>query len=132
MKYLKLLFIALLSMVSNQAFAYDIAVENDDGVTIYYNYINDGEELEVTRAPYNWYSGSVVIPDEVIYENNTLKVTSIGDNAFNNFSILTSVTIGNNVTSIGYHAFQYSRNLTSVTIPQSVTAIGNGAFAGCI
>ena len=30
------------------ASAYDIEVKNADGVTIYYNYINDGTELEVT------------------------------------------------------------------------------------
>ena len=38
----------LLSMVGTKALAYDIEVKNDDGVTIYYNYINDGKELEVT------------------------------------------------------------------------------------
>ena len=26
---------------------YDFALENADGVTIYYNYINDGQELEI-------------------------------------------------------------------------------------
>jgi hypothetical protein len=34
---LTLLLITLLSFSSNKAFAYDIAVENEDGVTIYYN-----------------------------------------------------------------------------------------------
>jgi hypothetical protein len=40
-----LLMMMLLPMVAS---AYDIAVENADGVTIYYNYINDGKELGVT------------------------------------------------------------------------------------
>ena len=31
----------LMSMVGAKALAYDIAVENADGVTIYYNYISD-------------------------------------------------------------------------------------------
>ena len=39
-----LLVMMLLPMVAS---AYDIAVENADGVTIYYNYINDGKELGV-------------------------------------------------------------------------------------
>ena len=38
---------ALLSLFSVTASAYDIAVENE-GVTIYYNFINDSTELEVT------------------------------------------------------------------------------------
>ena len=48
-------------MAGTKAFAYDIAVKNADGVTIYYNYINDEKELEVTNNNNN-YTGSVVIP----------------------------------------------------------------------
>ena len=40
--------IATMSMISINCFAFDIAVKNEDGVTIYYNYINDNKELEVT------------------------------------------------------------------------------------
>lgn len=118
----------LLSMVGTKALAYDIEVKNDDGVTIYYNYINDGKELEVTRGGY---SGTVVIPEEVTYMNRTRKVTSIEYDAFYNCSSLTSVSIGNSVTSIGGAAFYGCSGLTSVTIPNSVTSIGNNAFLGC-
>ena len=38
----------LLCMFGAKAYAYDIAVKNADGVTIYYNYINNEKELEVT------------------------------------------------------------------------------------
>ena len=39
----------LMSMGGTQAFAYyDLAVENTDGVTIYYTWINDKTELSVT------------------------------------------------------------------------------------
>ena len=38
------------------ASAYNIYVVNADGVTIYYNYISDGTELEVVKAG-NGYSG---------------------------------------------------------------------------
>ena len=96
-------------MISTRALAYDydIAVDNEDGITIYYNYINDGKELEVTYKTYmrSIYSGNVVIPDEVTYMSRTRKVTSIGDCAFYSCSDLISVTIPNSVTSIGNHAF---------------------------
>ncbi|GHT01699.1 hypothetical protein AGMMS49525_03180 [Bacteroidia bacterium] len=55
-------------------------------------------------------------------------VTSIGKEAFYRCSGLTSVTIGNSVTTIGDYAFADCRGLTSVTIPESVTSIGEGAF----
>ena len=35
----------LMSMVSNIALAYDITVANDEGVTLYYNYINDKKRI---------------------------------------------------------------------------------------
>ena len=119
------------------ASAHDIEVQNADGVTIFYIYINDGTELQVTfRGSYynsysNEYQGNVVIPEEVTYMNRTRKVTSIGDYAFRECYGLTSVTIPNSVTSIGDYAFDQCSVLISITIPNSVTSIGSGAFRGC-
>ena len=133
-KQLLLFAMILLPLVAS---AHDIEVKNADGVTFYYNYINNGTELEVTfwGSSYtdfsNRYQGNVVIPEEVTYMNRTRKVTSIGDFAFLYCSGLTSVTIPNSVTSIGQSAFSGCSGLTSVTIPNSVTSIGRSAFGEC-
>ena len=102
----------------------------------------------------NAYSGSVIIPSSVTYNNCTYTVTSIWQNAFDSCLGLTSVTIpssikevmyqafcrcknltevlflGSSVEKIGDEAFA-STNLTDIVIPNSVKEIGNGAFYGC-
>ncbi len=58
-------------------------------------------------------------------------ITSIGDNAFNGFINLTSITIPNSVEGIGSYAFKGCSGLTSITIPNSVTGIGASVFDDC-
>ena len=72
------------------------------------------------------------IPSTVTYQGTSYSVTSIGYEAFENCSRLTSVTIPNSVTSIGNWAFASCRSLTSVNIPNSVTSIGWRAFFACV
>lgn len=97
---------------------------------IYYNLITKVKTAEVTQNP-NKYTGNVIIPSSVVYNDVTYSVTSIGDDAFNG-STLTSVTMPNSVTSIGNSAFRDCSGLTSVAIPNSVKSIGNYAFQNCI
>ena len=133
----KQLLLFVMMVLPFMASAHDIEVQNADNVTIYYNYFNNGTELEVTfrGSSYDSYSGeyqgNVVIPEEVTYMNRTLKVTSIGDDAFMFCEGLTSVTIPNSVTSIEKCAFYGCYGLTSIAIPNSVTSIGNFAFYFC-
>lgn len=68
------------------------------------------------------FAGDYIIPVGII---------SIGDWAFDNCSVLTSVTIPDSVTSIGNATFAGCSLLASVIIPDSVTSIGNLAFNGC-
>ena len=60
------------------------------------------------------YSGNVVIPGQATFLGHTYSVLSIGDNAFENCSGLTSVTIPSSVTSLGYKSFYGCTGLTSV------------------
>ena len=131
------LLILLLCMIGANVSAHDIEVPNADGVTIYYNYINDNTELAVTFAG-NWegytineYSGVVVIPEEVTIDGHTLKVTRINNSAFSECYELFSATIPKSITSIGDYAFAACISMTSIIMGNKVESIGNYAFAAC-
>jgi len=72
-------------------------------------------------------SGSLDIPSTY----NGLPVTSIGVQAFQSCTSLSSITIPDSVTSIGRQAFDSCSGLTSITIPDSVTSIGASTFFYC-
>jgi len=76
-----------------------------------------------SRPP--WYNSRASITSV----NITGSVTNIGNSAFDNHTLLTSVIIPDGVTDIGEYAFAQS-GLTSVTVPGSVTNIGSAAFIG--
>ena len=130
-----ILLTVLMSTVSTKAFAHDIAVENADGVTIYYNWVNSNELAVSFKGgsfqSANSYSGVVVIPESVEHEGKTYKVTEIGRAAFYSCQNLTSVTLPQTLTTIGDNAFYYCIKLSSITIPKSVSTVRANAFNAC-
>ncbi len=69
----------------------------------------------------------VVIPSTYKGED----VIAISQNAFENCTSLTSVTIPNTVRFIGSSAFAGCTSLGSITLPDSVTDLGGSAFWNC-
>ena len=126
MKTLKLLLTSILLLCSSIGYALDFVV---DGIN--YRVTNDAAKtVEVTSSANN-YSGDIVIPESVIYNDITYNVTSIGTQAFLNCSSLTSIDLPASLTSIGFSAFQRCSSLTSIELPASVTSIGSNAFGYC-
>lgn len=129
---LKSLLIVTSLLCSLGAMAHSFEVDG-----IYYNITDeDKKTVEVTYKGtyYNQYeyeyTGSVIIPESVTYDNTTYTVTSIGDKAFNTSPGVTSVTIPNTITSIGSSALS-GTSISEITIHNNITSIGNSAFAGC-
>ena len=79
----------------------------------------------------NEYSGDVIIPDAVLYDDKTYYVTSILSNAFRGCEELTDVKMSTQISSIGEAAFDYCISLDSIVIPEGVTSIGRNAFCAC-
>jgi formylglycine-generating enzyme required for sulfatase activity len=90
-----------------------------------FNYQTTNGQVTITR--YTGAGGVVTVPSMI----DGLPVTRIGDNAFEAFANITSVTIPGSVTSIGHHAFCDCTGLASITIGNGVASIGYQAFQSC-
>lgn len=91
------------------------------------NYVTDSESGEMAIT------GSAGKETDVLIDSvheGTL-VTSIGNSAFRNDTVLTTLSIPNTISSIGDYAFAGCTNLEEIVLPDSVTSIGAHAFDGC-
>lgn len=130
----KIIFSCLMLIGSLVVNAHDIEVDG-----IYYNIISSTEPytVEVTFQGSSYssytgeYSGTVVIPETITYNNITYNVTSVGEYAFASCTNLTSVTIGDSVTTIGENSFYKCSKLTDVVISGNVKTIENYVFKSC-
>ena len=75
---------------SISALAYDVEV---DGICY-----GISETTATVTSGEKKYSGDIVIPESITYNNSKYSVTSIGNSAFSGCGYLTSVTIPNAVT----------------------------------
>lgn len=100
------LFVLTALLMPLSSFAEEVEL---NGVT----YSLSTESAEVTNGSY---SGDIVIPASITYEEVTYPVTSIAKSAFSNQSGMTSITIPASITNIGDGAFECCKGLTSITI----------------
>ena len=131
--------------------------END---TLFTNIEYDGllyqimpeNSLEVIKKKQS-YTGDIIIPKNIIFNNTEYTVTSIGE-SFSVCKELTSVSIPTSVVELSnkcfygcvnlsnvdiqgsvslipISAFQYCKKLTELNLPSSINSIENSAFMGC-
>lgn len=134
MKKSLLILFAIIFAISLNTQAEDFSVVHN-GDTIYYNILSSNFPLSVEVTflgtftnSYNEYTGSIHIPDSVLYNGNYYKVTTIGDGAFFDCNGLTSINIPDSITSIGSYAFYNCVGISTISIPSSVVSIGHEAF----
>ena len=122
-KILFVIFVALSISVN----AYDFV---KDGV--YYNILSSNQ-VEVTYKSHavGSYEGDIVIPQMVDYNGKTYVVVKIGDWAFAESKLLTSIILPESISTIGEYSFNCCEYLKSLNLPTGVTSIKSAAFQGC-
>jgi hypothetical protein len=70
------------------------------------------------------------IPESVKYNGTDYCVTSIGEYAFHQNGLITSISIPNTITTIGASAFKES-SLTSIKLPIELSSIDASVFENC-
>ena len=113
------LFITLL-LGFHTAWGHDAEVDG-----IFYNLNKGLKKAYVTKSGRGYYSGEIVIPENVTVKGTVYTVTVLEKDCFYNCSGLTSITIPNSVTSLEDYCFYGCSGLTSITIPNSVTSLGD-------
>ena len=127
------LFTFFLALVASMSTIYASDTQVDG---IWYDFDSSTKTASVTYRGSNYdsyddeYSYFVYIPETVIYNGTTYRVTSIGASAFSS-CYLTSIIIPNSVTSIGEKAFFGCYSLTYASIGSGIKTIGEMAFGDC-
>lgn len=96
---------------------------------IYYNF--NGSEASVERNNTDKYSGDIVVPSYVTYNNKTYTVTSVGWLAFYQCYELTSVSLPSTIKKFDSQIFRDCWKLKSVNIPESITKLDLYTFENC-
>jgi hypothetical protein len=81
----------------------------------------------ITITKYKGTATDVTVPQFI----NGVRVTEIGNGAFESRWNITRITLPQGITRIGTDAFKACDQLTSVNIPNGVREIGSGAFIWC-
>lgn len=118
-----LLFVLLCTLSPFQSVAENVTV---DGIS--YTLATETREAAVSKKSY---SGDIIIPASITYEDVVYKVTSIQRRAFEDCNNLLSVSIPDGITTIGDAAFSGCEKLRSISLPNSITSIGDRAFKWC-
>lgn len=120
--------IALLKEGSGSDFVQKEMTTVVDGI----KYSLDAKQKTAKVIAYNRsYSGDIVIPTNVTYENVTYKVNALGFGCFAECEGLTSVKLPSGITSLGGRCFEMCESLRSVSLRDGITSLGNHCFADC-
>lgn len=97
---------------------------------IYY-IIDNTDEVSVTYGPRK-YSGKITLPNEVVYNGKSYKVTHLGYAVFYGCSDLVEFESGEGLVEIPISSFENCSSLSKVIIGKNVSLIAKDSFKGCV
>ncbi len=123
-------FLLILFMVLGlNTYAHDFEV---DGICYVVNNISDLTCYVSSRnGQQNSYSGDIVIPASVSYNERTFSVTGISASAFLNCKELTSIQLPQSLLVLGSSSFEGCEGLEEILLPTSLTSMGSWVFYKC-
>lgn len=96
---------------------------------ISYGILDDGRTVEVLpHVPV--YSGHIVIPENVIYNNTAYKVIRLGENSFYGCDELLSLRLPDSIQTLGDYVF-YGCSLKEIELPDCIIELGVSDFGYC-
>ena len=82
-------------------------------------------------ANHQEYSGYIVIPSNVTYNNVIYKVNMLGTKCFFACRSLKSITLPSSITSLGDNCFALCSSLKSINLPSNIISLGDWCFWDC-
>lgn len=140
----RMLMAALTCLVSVDMMGKDISAVTEEGIELWFDYINDQTELQLVTLssiqymndPYSYTGFSkITIPETVLARDKNgkavrMKVTSLGKDVFYKNTDLKTVILPKELKEIGYNSFFGCSGLESIELPNSMKVLGS-AFGGC-
>lgn len=90
-----------------------------------YEYTRTDKKVTITK--YTGTDSNIIIPRKI----DGYTVTAIGEGAFSNKTVLTSVEVPDTITSIGIYAFSGCTKLENIKLGNSIKSIEQSAFSNC-
>ncbi|WP_026527707.1 leucine-rich repeat protein [Butyrivibrio sp. VCD2006] len=120
--------------VANQAPVHAVGESVANGGASYsISSVTAGSEAVTYVKPDSATASSATVPNDILIDGTSYKVTGIAAGAFQNNKKLKKVTIGANVASIGSKAFYKCKNLKNIkvnTVLLTKSSVGGSAFKG--
>ena len=103
--------------------------ENVNNVCVTYMPIEGASNRTNLKEANKAYTGDIVVPDAVTYQDISFKVTAVNDSAFFEAAGITSLSLPDAITAIGKNVCYDCTGMTAIKFPSNLKSLGDYALA---